>query len=478
MKIFEILLLSIGTILLFYVSIKKFKHNRKTVITTLIVLLLLHLILEGYRWQMITVYIITLIVFWFVYKKKTLFKSSWLFNVFVGLVLVITLGIGWILPNIFPVFNLPNPTGIYSVGSRYLHLKTSNKEIITPAINDKRELMLKVWYPAKLVNEKTESYLNTGDREGFAVKYGLPKPTFNYLDHIKTHTYKKPAIADGKFPVLIFSHGYNSKASGYYALMEEIVSHGYIVFNINHTYESVGSLFPSGEVKLYNKEYDSKNNHGDMVWHAMQNYDKAKTEEEKFVAAEDLIRNYFGAKITERWSTDISMVIDELDIWNSTTFMANHMDLKKIGVFGHSQGGSAAAEALIDDKRIKAGINIDGMQWGKMIDTMLTKPFALISSEWDNNHPKFNKYAYHNGSTSSFYNAKILGSGHSSFTDIPLMINLNLVNQAGTINPELSYEITSLIVLQFFNNYLLGKTSNLLELKSQYQELDIKMMTK
>jgi hypothetical protein len=116
--------------------------------------------------------------------------------------------------------------------------------------------MIKAWYPAILKEETTEKYLNKGDRFGFAVKYGLPKSIFNYLDYVKTHTYSDAKVAKGKFPILIFSHGSYSKASGYYALLEEIVSHGYIVLNINHTYEGVGTLFPNGEIKYYNKEYD------------------------------------------------------------------------------------------------------------------------------------------------------------------------------------------------------------------------------
>ena len=122
---------------------------------------------------------------------------------------------------------LSNTTGKFKVGSQYLHLKTDREEIITDSKEDKRELILKVWYPAKINTEKRESYLNAGDRIGFAKKYGLPTSIFNYLDFIETNTYEKPKIVKGKFPVLIFSHGSFSKASGYYSILEEIASHGY-----------------------------------------------------------------------------------------------------------------------------------------------------------------------------------------------------------------------------------------------------------
>ncbi|MDA3942911.1 MAG: hypothetical protein PF694_05160 [Bacteroidetes bacterium] len=481
MRIFEIILLIISTIFPFYISTKGYQLNKKLPLVIIGGVLILHFIFEGYRWQMIPAYLIVIILIWCLYREKPFFKGAWIRKTISGIAFVILLLLGWGLPYIFPVFNLPAPTGEYSVGSQYIHLKTDQDEIITSNAGDKRELMIKIWYPATLNNEKTEAYLNEGDRVGFAVKYGLPGSTFNYLDKIKTHTYDSPSVAKGKFPVLIFSHGFYSKASGYYALIEEIVSHGYIVLNINHTYESTGSLFPDGEIKLFNSEYDRKHNNqmmAEMVWNAMQNYNKATTPEEQYTAVHDLILNYYGAQITERWSKDISMVIDELKKWNSSTFLTHHLDTTRIGVFGHSQGGAAAAQALLDDNRIKAGINLDGMQWGGIIDTVMTKPFALISSVWDSSHPNLNTIAYHNGSYSAFYNAKILNTGHSNFMDIPFMVRLKLINESGDINPLKANEITTKLVIDFFDKYLMDRPYNLLDLHDKYSELEIELIEK
>ncbi|MCF6280371.1 MAG: hypothetical protein L3J14_08495 [Flavobacteriaceae bacterium] len=481
MRLFEIILLIISTIFPFYISIKGYRLNKKFPLAIIGGVIILHFIFEGYRWQMIPIYLITLILVWCLYKEYPFFKGGWIKKIISGIAFIILLLFGWGLPYILPVFNLPAPIGEYSIGSQYIHLKSNQDEMMTSEAGDKRELMIKAWYPAILDNEKTEPYLNKGDRVSFAVKYGLPKTTFNYLDNVNTHTYIKPSVAKGKFPVLIFSHGSYSQASGYYALIEEIVSHGYIVLNINHTYESTGTLFPDGEIKLFNSGYDRKHNNqemSEMVWNAMQNYNKATTSEEQFKTVHDLILNHYGTEVTERYSKDISLVIDELKKWNTSTFLAQHLDTTKIGVFGHSQGGAAAGQALLDDDRIIAGINVDGMQWGEMIDTLMTKPFALIASEWDITHPNLNVYAYRNGSSSDFYNAKILNSGHSNFMDIPLMINLPFINEAGTINPNKTYEITTKTVLQFFDMYLLDKHSNLLELNNKYPELEIELMNK
>ena len=481
MRFLEILLITTVTVLPIYISLKEYQKHRMIIITILTTLLISQLIIEGYRWQLLLVYLLTAVLLFCVFKNYKFFKGGLFRKIFTSVLFGVILIPTWAIPNILPVFKLPEPTGAYKVGTQYIHLKTTREENTTVKTDDKRELMIKAWYPAILNGETTEKYLNKGDRYSFAVKYGLPKTVFSYLDYIKTHTYSNAEVAKGKFPILIFSHGSYSKASGYYALLEEITSHGYIVLNINHTYESTGTLFPNGEIKYYNKEYDQKYNNqkmGEMAWKATQGYFKAENWEEEHKAIENCLREYIAAEITERWSKDMSSVIDALVKWNKTTFLSNHIDISKVGAFGHSQGGSAAGQALLDDKRIKAAINVDGTQWGSMVDTMMTKPFALLSSDLPDSHPNFNKHAYHNGSTTDFYNAKILNSAHSNFMDIPLMVNLRMINEAGTINPNKASKITTDLVVDFFNKYLNNKPKEILSLQEKYQELEISMLNK
>lgn len=481
MRILEIILLIVLTVCPFYLSMKKYSIEKIKLLLGIGILVLMHVLIDGLRWQMTPIYVLIIILCWCIYKEFKFFKGGWFRKIVSGLGLLILLFMGWLLSNIFPVFKLPQPSGEYIVGSQYIHLKTIQDEIITTETGDTRELMIKVWYPAKLNDEIKESYLNDGDRVGFTAKYGIPSSTFNYLDYVKTHTYVSPSMVNGKFPVLIFSHGSYSNASGYYALIEEIVSHGYIVFNINHTYESTGTLFPNGEIKFYNVKYDRKVNNqkmADMAWEASQAFQKATNFEARHKAIENTLRNYIAADITQRWAKDFSLVIDELENWNNTSFLKNHLDISKLGVLGHSQGGSAAGQSLLDDKRVKAGINLDGVQWGNMIDTLMTKPFALLSSDWAKSHPDFNAHAYHNGSTSDFFIAKILNSGHSNFMDIPLMINLKLVNEAGSIDPYLANDLTSEFVLNFFGKYLLNESVDLIGLLKKHSEIEIKFHDK
>lgn len=283
MSYLEILLLSLVSILPFYLSVQNNSSNHKYLGILTVITLILHIILDDFRWQMIPIYLSCIFLVLCSYKNWKFFKGSWLRKITSCIFLFSLLEIGFLLSTILPIFSLPVPTGKYQVGSKYLHLVSDETDNLTKKINDKRELMIKVWYPAIIKEEEKEAYLNDGDRYGFAAKYGLPKNIFNYLDKVETHTFQSPAVVDGKFPLLIFSHGLYSKASGYYALIEEIVSNGFIVLNINHTYESVGTLFPSNEIKLYSKEYDRKKNNKEMaamIWGAMEVY-KNTTDETK-----------------------------------------------------------------------------------------------------------------------------------------------------------------------------------------------------
>lgn len=477
MRVFEIVLLLMVLVLPFLISTEKIKIPKKIILPIFIGLLVLHFFIEGYRWQMIPVYLLSLIVAFCVYKEYRFFSGKWYKRLLVGVFFGILLVLGFALPTILPVFKLPNPTGKYTVGSQYLHLKTDRVEDITPNTSDKRELMIKVWYPSTNSGEK-EKYLTSADKEGFALKYGLPASAFNYLKYVNTHTYKDAKIANGKFPVLIFSHGYNSKANGYYALLEEVVSHGYIVLAINHTYESVGSLFPNNEIRYYDNDYNRKINNKEMAslaWEISEKYKNTPNWKERHNAIKNGIKNYSAAIINDRWSEDIVSVIENLENWNENTFLKNHLALQSIGVFGHSQGGAAAGESIIKSTSVKAAINLDGVQWGNMIDTTMHKPFALISSDWAKEHPNLNEHAYYNGSTKDFYNAKILSSGHSNFMDVPLMINLSAVNEAGSINPVKATKITTEFVVSFFDKYLLDKQIDVLKLSKKYNELEIKL---
>ena len=78
-------------------------------------------------------------------------------------------------------------------------------------------------------------------------------------------------------------------------------------------------------------------------------------------------------------------------------------------------------------------------------------------------------------SLKDFYEAKIMNSGHASFMDIPLMIDIPSLNEAGTINSKTAHNIINKTVVSFFDKYLKNKNIDLLNLNNIFSELEIKL---
>lgn len=476
MQLFEILITLMSSITVLSCLIFKQPLYPKVVILILTILLLINLFFEGYRWQMLPIYIVFLWAITFLVRKQKLEQSSFL-RIFRFLVFIVLIGSGIFLSLALPIFDLPQPSGDYNVGTHDVLIELDREEVITKSKTDKRQIMVKVWYPSNEVGSVQDQYIDKGGRHGFAKKYSLPFSTFNYLDKIETNVYKDVKLAEDSFPVLIFSHGYNSKANNYYTLISEIVSQGYIVFAVNHTYESTGTTFLDGSEVYFNNEYAEKIQQD--TWQEMKPVINAFKEGLSFQQRHPIVRKalkeYFVREMVERWSQDLKSVIDELEEYNNNGFFKNSLDLSKIGVFGHSRGGGAAGETLLTDDRIKAGVNIDGVQWGKIVDTSFDNPFLFISADWPEDKEDLNSHAYISKSKTIFYDARISETNHSNFMDIPLMVGFNFISEAGEIEPKLALEITNNLIVSFFDKHLKGKATSIEPLTSSYQNLKLEV---
>ncbi|HEX9423835.1 MAG TPA: hypothetical protein VF899_11365 [Pyrinomonadaceae bacterium] len=81
------------------------------------------------------------------------------------------------------------------------------------------------------------------------------------------------------------------------------------------------------------------------------------------------------------WTADTRFVLDTLEKMNSgarKSMFSGKLDLKRTGIFGMSFGGSTAGQVCAVDKRCRAGINLDGLQSGDLIDRPMERPFMFI----------------------------------------------------------------------------------------------------
>jgi len=459
MRTLEFILLLVVTILPFVKRPLLRMVQANIVLIILASLVLMHLVIEGGRWQMIPVYFLLAILAWRLKVAKPDIKARITFLRVLGyLGVLLVVAIGWVLPKALPVFSLPEPRGAYNVGTEDIYLKTNMDEVVTEDPSDKRELMVKVWYPSDEDVSKLEGepYVDQTSRAGFATKYGLSPGMLNYLDYVKTYVYRDIPVADGKFPVLIFSHGYGSKATGYYALLTELASQGYVIINMNHTYESLGTTFPEGRAVYFDYDFQRRISDGGMadMEALIAAFKDGLDYEARHPIVQKAVNKFYESESMNRWARDMITVIDELEAWNSSGLLKGKMDLDRLGVFGHSNGGGSAGKVPLMDTRVKAAANLDGITWGNLIDTTYQIPFLYISADWPAEHEDVNSHIYINKSTDYFYETKLLNSGHPNFMDIPFMIPVNALAGTGTIDPYQGMEIVTKLTTAFFDQNL------------------------
>jgi hypothetical protein len=121
--------------------------------------LMLHLIIEGWRWQMVPGYSVGAAILIISAARKfrerdaedqprTWFRSA--LKVLLSGAAILLVLISGILSWAFPVFKLPVPTGPYQVGkSQWFLLDKSREETHTVEPGDFREISVLSWYPAE-----------------------------------------------------------------------------------------------------------------------------------------------------------------------------------------------------------------------------------------------------------------------------------------------------------------------------------------
>src|SRR5258708_15620654 len=150
--------------------------------------------------------------------------------------------------------HLPAPTGLFPVGRMAYHwTDASRQEAFSPQKGVHREIMVYVWYPAAVqAGAKTAPYLpdfrrierGVGEadlKHTFGASYALVKS-----GQLHTHTVENARVSSSgmQFPTLIFSHGFGETGLTYTAMLEDLASHGYVFFSVEHPYDASCVVFP------------------------------------------------------------------------------------------------------------------------------------------------------------------------------------------------------------------------------------------
>ncbi len=465
-----------------------------------LVLALIHLVAEGFRWQMVPAYAVLVLILlwsgWRSWKSETPAKTGrWVTvrrfaGVSIGIILLLCSGI---FAYLFPMFDLPQPSGSHAVGTSEFHMiDHSRPETYTPDTSDVRELMVRVWYPAASVENSEPAYYwrEAALRSSELAKgFGMPSFLFSHAGLIPTHSFWDAplSVAQSAYPVLIFSHGFfQGSATQNTSLVESLASHGYVVFSIDHAYIGTISIYPDGRLAVFDREtfsamFEPPGPETSALYEEMTataDWREQVALLEKAMASIPEQANTVMVDALAIQQADQLFVLEEITKLqsgigreNQPDLFKGRLDLLRLGIFGMSFGGSTALGTCVFDPRCKAGINLDGFQGSQIDLPPLERPFMFM------NNDSFLLYnAMFEKAAGPAYAVSIGGSTHMNFLDTSIMSPLFQITGAlGPIDGYRMLEITEAYVLAFFDKYLKGQNVPLIDSPdNDYSEVEFR----
>lgn len=335
-------------------------------------------------------------------------------------------------PSAVAGLELPAPSGRQTTGTTTLHLVDRSR--LDPFAGGRRELMVQLWYPAAKTDVQPAPYLTPAMASALEAAFRLPEGTFGTLP---THSAGAARIASGKHPLLLFSHGLLTMRGYHTSLLEELASRGYVVAAIDHTYDAALVELP----------------HGRLV--------------EAIAAARPTPKQ--NALLLATRVADVRFVLDKLTrLTNARTgLLARRLDMSRVGALGHSFGGATAAATMLADRRIDAGVNLDGKVWGPVVSKGLSRPFMLLIGDALGGRLTPDQAQFLSHLRSARYGLRLAGARHFSFTDLALFASelpgLDELFDIGSIDPNRANSAVRAYVAAFFDKTLLGKRGRLLD---------------
>jgi dienelactone hydrolase len=255
---------------------------------------------------------------------------------------------------------VPAPSGRETVGTTVLHMLDSSREDPYLANGAKRELAVRVWYPASLnANQgcKPAEYTSAAVWKYFSQLVGVqafPVTTNSCLD---------APVASGAHPVVLFTPGFTATFSDYTFLTEDLASRGYIVVAVAHTFETTAVELNDGRL--------AKSVLGSHLGGPMQ------------ADGQSLSTAVYTRLL------DLKFVVNELERLNARhdNAFAGKLDLTRIAVAGHSLGGLTAFLDIELDPRVKAAIIMDGLIPTASPSGSTNKPVLLLGAGRDRWEP-------------------------------------------------------------------------------------------
>lgn len=317
----------------------------------------------------------------------------------------------------------PALTGPYGVGRvMYDWVDSSRDETFSTYPNDKRELIVWVWYPVD-PNPDAKSLPYMGD-DWWDAHWGTWAPGETGRDRFfQIHAVSDQPVSTAKsnYPVIVFSPFIGGDPLEYATIIEQLTSQGYIVVGLAHPYSIYVLLYPDGRIV---------------------NQMSSAT-----VAGPDLLDN---------WTDDTRFVLDQLEKLNGddSDIFSGRLDLTRIGALGLSFGGATALEMCRVDERVKAGVGWDVPIYVQESLAAVQKPMMVIHGAGGINDRNVN--LLFDQEHSDRYRVFLHDTAWWNYGDYALLGVDRVKPELGSEDPLQAIKIINDYTLTFFNKYLSG----------------------
>ncbi|MEV4179442.1 alpha/beta hydrolase [Nonomuraea sp. NPDC049709] len=326
---------------------------------------------------------------------------------------------------------LPAPTGPHPVATTTLYLNDTSRPDPWNLDADTRELKVTLWYPTEQRHGQRAPYMTPKESQLAMRRYGIAGVPDDMLSRTRTNAIKDAEPTGQKLPLVVLSPGFTNPMSTLTSLAEDLASRGYVVAGIDHTYESYATTFPDGRIA-------------------------------ECLACDSDTDPGFGAGLVAGRAADVSFVLDQLPAkWNGS----DRIDRSRTAMVGQSIGGASTMATMVNDPRVRAGIDMDGTTYARIPKTGLSRPFLFLGSArhvsagpaptWDRDWKLLTGWKRW---------IVLSGAEHQSFTDTPLLADaLGIKPLPGVLPAPRAAELTRTYVAAFLDQHLKSRRQPLLD---------------
>jgi dienelactone hydrolase len=341
---------------------------------------------------------------------------------------VLAAGIGWVVRMASAA--IPKPDGAHQVGFRSTLLVDPSRMVTRNGRTMSRTLTLDTWYPAASIDGRPRvPYIDAATAEQLQKLFGLPATS-----ETPSHSYLDAPLRAGRYPVVIFNHGYGAFTRQNFSLCEMLASHGYLVIAIGRAGESATARDADDALvnfdvddPSYREIADAQRSDGAAMAATLARIMQAQRQAASADAHDAASRDLANAlpyramlPMLRAWALDVRFTIDSLD-------RVAGADPSRVVLMGHSFGSAVSMDVARapGSDAVKGVINLDA-PWlrydGESSDRLAVPALLMLSTE--------NKMLGHDLSVAGAFDAhlrerspgahviEIAGTGHFNFSDL------------------------------------------------------------